>query len=74
MTLLQLQVLVHNAKSLAHGYIGKQHIEIKLYYLMPFQTDFLEAQLNGMNLIAQLFDFSCSSETKFHKLLQITHQ
>lgn len=41
---------------------------------MPFQDDFLEAQLIGMNLIAQLFDFSYSSETKFHNPVQFTHQ
>lgn len=65
---------MHDAKSLDHGYISTQYVEIKLGFSMQFQTDFLQAQLNGMNLIAQLFDFSYSTETKFHKFVQFTHQ
>lgn len=59
---------------MAHSYNSTQYVEIKSDSSMLFQANFLEAQLIGMNLIAQLFDFSYSSETKFHNPVQFIHQ
>lgn len=41
---------------------------------MLLSADFVAAPLIGVNLIAQLFEFPCPNETKFHNPVQVNHQ